>query len=69
MSTSLGRILRVGVPFVYASNVKANLSSIRNLPFTVEALDTSVISGAACVTPPPTSPSSPIPSSHLILSC
>jgi hypothetical protein len=62
---SFGRILGAGVPFVYASNVKANLGSLRNLPLKVETLHKSDI---ACVTCPGTYPSSRIPSSHRILS-
>ncbi len=42
---SVGRILGAGVPFVYASNVKANLGSLRNLPLKVETLHKSDISG------------------------
>ena len=33
------------MPFVYASNVKANLGSLRNLPLKVETLHKSDISG------------------------
>jgi hypothetical protein len=33
------------VPFAYASNVKTNLESLRNLPFKVKALHKSDISG------------------------
>jgi hypothetical protein len=54
MSTSFGRILGAGVSFAHVSNVKANFGSLRNLPFKVEALDQSDISGAAYVTCPGT---------------
>ncbi len=49
---SVGRILGAGVSFVYASNVKANLGSLRNLPLKVETLHKSDISGAAYVRDP-----------------
>ena len=68
MSTSSGRILGSGVSFVYASNVKENFGSLRNLSFKTEVLDKSDISGTSYVTCQGTYPSFPIPRSHSILS-
>ena len=46
MSTSFGSILGTGVPFAYASNLKAYCGSLRNLPTEVEAFDKSDIPDA-----------------------
>ncbi len=63
---SFGRIWGVGVPFAYASNVKVNLGSLRNLPFNqfpfnTELLTTSTLRDALDSSSlHPTSPMPPV---------